>query len=144
METDAHGNYAADAQELQCDWDERHGIEPEEGEDPAGMNAADGLGAELKTVKQNERSETEVFDGNGRRLREGDEVHQPNSNQTDRANFGVIVTIGDPDGDLDDEGRPYEIPPCVEVEYHDGSDERWTAHYVYHERRYVCDEVEAI
>lgn len=40
---------------------------------------------------------------------------------------GVVTGISDPDGDVNDYGRPVAIPPYVSVSYDDGTEDRHPA-----------------
>lgn len=60
---------------------------------------------------------------------------------------GRVIEIGDPDGDVDDEGRQYGIAPHVSVRYADGVEDSystfWTATGPYDEGApYRCDDIE--
>lgn len=55
---------------------------------------------------------------------------------------GEVITISDPDGDIDDEGRAYGISPSVGVQFNDCDDSfPCTCDY---EGRWFCDDIEKV
>lgn len=76
----------------------------------------------------------EYTDAHGALLQEGDRVKMAgwpwpgaagHELREDYAH-GVIVSISDPDGDADDEGRTIGIPPAVKVQFDDGDEDTFT------------------
>lgn len=99
--------------------------------------------------------ETVVTDVNGERIVVGDRVAIPHGEIVDGKWVatgeitGVITSISDPDGDVDDEGRQYGISPRVYVQFgpEDGDDfgTSWTAKGWWDEDApYQCDDVEFV
>jgi hypothetical protein len=69
-------------------------------------------------------SYTETYvDGNGVELKIGDRVDAGDGVP------GTIRAFSDPDGDVDDEGRPINIPPYATVLFDDGVEERYPGHW---------------
>lgn len=65
---------------------------------------------------------TEIFDRAGNRIEVGMRV-------VDRidAEIGTVVLLTEPDGDVNEYGRPIAIGPLVGVQYDDGDYEAWLA-----------------
>jgi hypothetical protein len=90
---------------------------------------------------------TVVIDRNGNPIAVGSHV-----NTSDTMPPGEVVSISDPDGDVDDEGRLYGIDPRISVQWVDeakGSLEAfgtsWTAKGPWDEGApYQCDDLEVV
>lgn len=69
-------------------------------------------------------SYTETYtDGNGDELKVGDRVIDCSEL------LGTVKSFSDPDGDVDDEGRPISIPPYATVLFDDGVEEQYPGHW---------------
>lgn len=62
------------------------------------------------------------IDTNGVEFKVGDRVN-------DGRGSGVVESVSDPDGDVDDEGRSITIPPRALVKFDDGEDDYFTSYW---------------
>lgn len=91
--------------------------------------------------------DTVVLDANGAKLEVGTQVWV--GPPTDPANLGVVESISDPDGDVDDEGRGVAINPSVAVKFGDGTKDAFTTWWTgtgpwdSDDTPYKCDDVES-
>jgi len=67
-----------------------------------------------------------VLDVDGRLYFVGARVHIDGEHPIDEA-IGTVYEITDADGDVDEEGRPYGIPPRVRVRFDDDTEEDFAA-----------------
>lgn len=63
------------------------------------------------------------IDTNGNDIKIGDRVN-------DGQDEGIILFISDPDGDVDDEGRPIFITPRAKVRFDNGEDEIYYSYWL--------------
>lgn len=75
-------------------------------------------------------SDTEFIDSGGKPIKVGSRVriygYNPASDEHDTFH-GVVVRTTDPDGDADEEGRPFGINPTLTVKFDDGDEDTFTA-----------------
>jgi hypothetical protein len=69
--------------------------------------------------------EEEIYDPHGKLLEVGDRV--VGMDAEGEAYFGAVTEILEIDGDVDDEGRSYGIPPGIAVKWEDGTSEIFRA-----------------
>ena len=87
---------------------------------------------------------TVVLDRNGAPITVGACVIDPDTGTAG----GTVTGLTDPDGDVNEYGRPVALGPYVIVDYDDGTRERWTATWnatgPWDDYRddYTCDDVE--
>lgn len=55
---------------------------------------------------------------------------------------GVVISVTEAEGDVDNYGRNIQIGPRVYVKYDDGSEDDYLAHYQWNSNEYICDDVE--
>lgn len=91
-----------------------------------------------------------IVDDEGREIRAGERVRLagwPRPGEHDAAQaHGIVLCVTDPDGDVDDEGRSYGIPPQVEVRFDDGVEDSFRTTWLggfYEDAPFRVDDVEA-
>lgn len=91
-----------------------------------------------------ERGVTQVYDRKGRRIVVGSRV--AGFVRADGRYFsgGVVTRITDPDGDVNDEGRPIGINPKVSVDYDDGTADTFSAYQDGWYGEWVCEDTDRL
>lgn len=94
---------------------------------------------------------TRFYDFDGAEVKVGTAVKAEwfDADKVHHLDYGTVIALGDPDGDVDDEGRAIEITPTITVKWNNEEDPEELSTFndatgYMEDAKYVCEDVEVV